>query len=115
VADIGDELAGQSRFRWHPTGSPPAAFRLSEPVQLPAGLSDGERATASATGELTIHGVTNEVSVELQAELQGDAAVVVGSVPVALADYGIEPPTGFTVLSISDDGTFEFQLFFSKA
>jgi polyisoprenoid-binding protein YceI len=94
---------------------PTAAFRLSEPVQLPAGLSDGERATASATGELTIHGVTNEVSVELQAELQGDAAVVVGSVPVALADYGIEPPTGFTVLSISDDGTFEFQLFFSKA
>jgi polyisoprenoid-binding protein YceI len=94
---------------------PTAAFGLSEPVQLPAGLSDGERAPASATGELTIHGVTNEVSVELQAELQGDAAVVVGSAPVALADYGIEPPTGFTVLSISDDGTFEFQLFFSKA
>jgi polyisoprenoid-binding protein YceI len=83
-------------------------------VALPAGLADGERATVSATGELKIHGVTNETTVELQAELQGDAAVIVGSAPVALADYGIDPPTGFSVLSISDDGTFEFQLFFSR-
>jgi polyisoprenoid-binding protein YceI len=92
---------------------PTATFTLAEPVALPAGLTDGERATLSATGELTIHGVTNETAIELQAELQGDAAVVVGSAPVVLADYGIDPPTGFSVLSISGDGTFEFQLFFS--
>jgi hypothetical protein len=48
----------------------------------------------AAAGELTIHGVTNEVTIELQAELQGDAAVVVGSAPIALADHGIDPPTG---------------------
>jgi polyisoprenoid-binding protein YceI len=93
---------------------PTATFRLTEPVALPAGLVDGERATASAIGELTIHGVTNETTIELQAELQGDAAVVVGNAPVALADYGIDPPTGLSVLSISGDGTFEFQLFFSR-
>lgn len=93
---------------------PTATFRLSDPVTLPAGLTDGERAMATATGELTIHGVTNEAAVELQAELQGDNAVVVGSAPIALTDYGIDPPTGFSVLSISGDGTFEFQLFFSK-
>lgn len=93
---------------------PTATFRLSEPVTLPPGLTDGERATATATGELTIHGVTDEATIELQAELQGDAAVVVGSAPIALADFGIDPPTGFSVLSISGDGTFEFQLFFSK-
>ena len=93
---------------------PTASFRLTEPVALPAGLADGERATASAAGELTIHGVTNETTVELQAELQGDAAAAVGSATVALADYGIDPPTGLSVLSISGDGTFEFQLFFSR-
>jgi polyisoprenoid-binding protein YceI len=93
---------------------PTATFRLTDPVPLPAGLPDGERATLTATGELTIHGVTNEAAVELQAELQGDTAVVVGSAPIALADYGIDPPTGLSVLSISGDGTFEFQLFFSK-
>jgi polyisoprenoid-binding protein YceI len=93
---------------------PTATFALTEPVALPAGLTDDERATVSATGDLTIHGVTKEATIELQAELQSDAAVVVGSAPVALADYGIDPPTGFSVLSISGDGTFEFQLFFSK-
>jgi polyisoprenoid-binding protein YceI len=91
-----------------------ATFRLIEPVALPPGLADGEQATVAATGELTIHGVTNEATIDLQAELRGDAAVVVGSAPIALADHGIDPPTGVSVLSISGDGTFEFQLFFSK-
>jgi polyisoprenoid-binding protein YceI len=93
---------------------PTATFRLTEPVALPPGVTDGEQATVAATGELTIHGVTNEATIELQAELQGDAAVVVGNTPIALADHGIDPPTGLSVLSISGDGTFEFQLFFSK-
>jgi polyisoprenoid-binding protein YceI len=93
---------------------PTATFSLTEPVALPAGLTDGGPATLTATGELTIHGVTDEATIELQAELQGDAAVVVGSAPIALDDFGIDPPTGFSVLSISGDGTFEFQLFFSK-
>jgi polyisoprenoid-binding protein YceI len=93
---------------------PTATFSLTEPLSLPAGVADGERATASATGDLTIHGVTNQVTIELEAELQGDSAVVVGSAPVALADYDIDPPTGFSVLSIDDEGTFEFQLFFVK-
>jgi polyisoprenoid-binding protein YceI len=94
---------------------PTATFGLTDPVPLPAGLADGERATVTATGELTIHGVTNDAAIELQAELQGGNAVVVGSAPIALADYGIDPPTGLSVLSISGDGTFEFQLFFSKS
>jgi polyisoprenoid-binding protein YceI len=94
---------------------PTATFALTEPVTLPPALGDGERASASATGDLTIHGVTNRVTIVLQAELRGDRTVVVGSAPVTLADYGIDPPTGFSVLSISDDGTFEFQLFFARA
>ena len=93
---------------------PTATFTLTDPVTLPTGLTDGERATVTANGELTIHGVTKEAAIELQAELQDDNAVVVGNAPIALTDYGIDPPTGFSVLSISGDGTFEFQLFFSK-
>ena len=34
--------------------------------------------------------------------------------PVVLGDYGIDPPTGFSVLSIADQGTFELQLFFTR-
>ena len=93
---------------------PTATFALIEPVTLPPGLADGERASVSATGDLTIHGVSNAVTVDLEAELRGDRAVVVGSAPVVLADYGIDAPTGFSVLSIADQGKFELQLFFTR-
>jgi polyisoprenoid-binding protein YceI len=94
---------------------PTATFSLTEPLALPAGIEDGKRASASATGDLTIHGVTKEVAVEVEAELSEGSAAVVGQAPVALADFDIEPPTGLSVLSIKDEGTFEFQIFFTKA
>jgi polyisoprenoid-binding protein YceI len=93
-----------------PTGS----FSLTEPLELPDGVETGERVQAVATGELTLHGVTNEVTIDLEAELRGDQAVVIGSAPVALADYDIEPPTNAAVLSVSGEGEFEFQVFFAK-
>jgi hypothetical protein len=65
---------------------PTATFILTAPLALRSGVADCERVTASATGDLTIHGVTNQVTIELEAELKGDSAVVVASAPVALAD-----------------------------
>ncbi|HKY66510.1 MAG TPA: YceI family protein [Acidimicrobiales bacterium] len=93
---------------------PSATFSLTEPIALPAGAADGERVSTEATGDLTIHGTTKSVTLTVEAELSGDSAVVVGQAPVVLQDHGIEPPTGFSVLSIDDEGTFEFQIFFSK-
>lgn len=94
---------------------PTASFTLTSPLALPDGVAAGERVTAQATGELTIHGVANEVTLEVEAELSDGAAAVVGQAPVVLADFDIEPPTGFSVLSIKDEGTFEFQLFFTRS
>lgn len=54
-------------------------------------------------------------SVPIQARWTGDRIEVVGSFEVALADYEIEPPTGFLVLSIADVGTVELNLLFEKA
>jgi polyisoprenoid-binding protein YceI len=93
---------------------PTATFSLTEPVELPDGLSGDGSASASATGELTIHGVTKEVAVEVDVDLAGSTAAVVGQAPVLLSDFGIEAPTGFSVLSIQDDGVFEFQIFFTR-
>ena len=93
---------------------PTATFSLTEPLALPAGAEDGERVSAEASGDLTIHGVTQSVSLTVEAELSGGTAAVVGRAPVTLADFDIEAPTGFSVLSIQDQGTFEFQIFFSK-
>jgi polyisoprenoid-binding protein YceI len=92
---------------------PTATFSLTEPVQLPDQIGDSVDATA--TGELTIHGVTKPVTVDVQADVSGHTAAVVGQAPIVLSDYGIDAPTGFSVLSIDDQGTFEFQIFFSKS
>src|SRR5215207_10179596 len=89
-------------------------FTLTEPLAIPEDIDSGAEVQSVATGELTLHGVTNEVTVDLEARLVGDQAVVVGSSPVALTDYGIEPPTGAAVLSVDNEGEFEFQVFFSR-
>lgn len=92
---------------------PEATFELAEPVDLGPGAPAGAEVSVEATGELTINGVTNEVTVDLDAQLVDDTAVVVGSIPIELADYDIEAPSAPVVLSVSDEATIEFQLLFT--
>ncbi|HEY8527095.1 MAG TPA: YceI family protein [Acidimicrobiales bacterium] len=93
---------------------PTGTFTLTEPVDLPVGVADGERVEATVAGELTLHGVTRPATVDVEAELRGDNAVIVGQAPVAMSDFDIEPPTNAFVLSVDEEGTFEFQIFFSR-
>lgn len=93
---------------------PNATFVLTQPISVGSVPTDGQRITVPATGDLTIHGVTRPVTIELQAQLQGGVLVVVGSAPVVLADYGVTAPTAPVVASVEDEGTFEFQLYFRR-
>ena len=91
---------------------PTATFTLTEPFALPA---DQAQATVTAVGDLELHGVTQQVSLEIDATLDGTTAALVGSLPVALADYDIEAPTiPGRVLSVEDNGELEFQIFLTK-
>ena len=94
---------------------PNATFVLTQPIRLESIPAEGERITVPATGDLTIRGVTRSVTVDLQAQVQGDVLVVVGSAPVRLADFGVTAPTAPVVASVSDAGTFEFQLYFRRS
>jgi polyisoprenoid-binding protein YceI len=91
---------------------PQATFKLTSPVDLGAVPSDGQAITATATGELTLHGVTRTVQVPIQARLSGDVVTVVGSLEIQFADFSIDRPTSFAVLSVEDHGTIELQLHF---
>ena len=93
---------------------PKGTFKLTEPVSIPTGLESGQQASTTAKGELTIHGTTKPVTVKVDTKMANGKVAVVGNAPVKLTDFGIEPPTGFRVLSIKDDGSFEFQIFFAK-
>jgi polyisoprenoid-binding protein YceI len=93
---------------------PTAEFKLTSPIDLGSIPADGQTVSATATGDLTLHGVTKSVQIPLQAKLSGGHVIVTGSLPIAFADYRIEAPTSFAVLSVEDHGTMELQLLFTK-
>lgn len=93
---------------------PAATFTLSSPVELGEAAVTGGPVAVSATGELTIHGVTNRVTFQLEAQRTGDVVVVVGSVEIGFADFGVSVPSAPIVLSVEDTGVIELQLLFSR-
>jgi polyisoprenoid-binding protein YceI len=88
---------------------PTATFALTEPIAL---TRTSESVATTAQGELTVHGVTKAVDVDVQARMSGGRIAVVGHAPLQLSEFGIQAPTGYSVLSIEDQGSFEFQIFF---
>lgn len=110
-----DRRDGQLAERGLETATfPTATFTLTTPVELGEAPAQGDTVTAEATGELTVHGVTREVTVPVEARWDGDTIEAVASFDVALADHDIEPPVGFLVLSIADTGTVEMHLRFVR-
>ena len=93
---------------------PQAIFTLLEPIELPAGMAEGEPFSGSAEGELTIKGLTNRATFDLQAQLVGDIIVAVGSSAVVFSDYSVTAPTAPIVVSVEDNGIMEFQLLFAR-
>ena len=93
---------------------PVATFTLTEPLDLPAGMAEGEALSGSAHGDLTIKGVTNRATFDLQVQLVGDTIVAVGSSEVVFSDYGVTAPTAPVVVSVEDHGIMEFQLIFTR-
>jgi polyisoprenoid-binding protein YceI len=93
---------------------PTATFRLTSPIDLGIVPGDGETFRATATGELTLHGQTREVSVPLEGQLSAGVVTVVGSLRVMLADYEIVRPQAGIVLSVEDAAVMELQLHFTR-
>ena len=94
---------------------PEAKFVLSEPISLPAAPAAGETVKTEAKGKFTLHGVTNDVTIQLEGRWDGKQVQVVGNLPVVFSDYGITAPTAPAVASVDDHGEMELQLFFEKS
>lgn len=94
---------------------PDAGFTLDDPVPIPDEALSGQTVTIPATGTLTLHGVDQQVTVDLEARLVDDQIVAGGSIPIAMNDYDITPPSARRVVSIAENGVAELQLFFERA
>ncbi len=95
---------------------PEATFELTQPIDIGADAGNGETITTEATGELTLHGVTEEITFAVDAKVDGATIRVASSdpVPIALTDYDMEEPTAPFIASVADEGSFEFLLIFEQ-
>ena len=55
--------------------------------------ADGDTVTATATGDLTLHGTTKPVTFDVQATYKNGLIGVLGQIPIVFADYGIPNPS----------------------
>ncbi len=94
---------------------PTSMFKTIAPIDLGTLPGDGKTVHATATGALTIHGVTRTVTIDLAVQRQGGIVAVAGSVPIVFADWSIQKPTSFSLLSVDDHGTMELHLLFTHA
>lgn len=94
---------------------PNATFALTAPFDVNLELSDGEQFAVTASGDLTIAGVTNAVEFPLEAQVVGDVVVVVGSLDIDFADWNVQVPSAAAVVSAENHGPIEMQLFFTRA
>ncbi len=101
---IHDRALESDRF---PTGR----FTLTAPITLPGRAERGKAVHARATGKLLLHGVTHPITIDLDARWNGPTIEVVGSAPVELADYGIDPPDT-VIAKVDDHGAIEVKLVF---
>jgi polyisoprenoid-binding protein YceI len=95
----------------HPTGT----FTLTEPVELGEGAASGEPVAVAAVGDLTIHGVTRQVEIPLEAQLVDDTVVVTGSLDITFSDFDVDVPDSQVVVSVEDHGVMEMQLLLTQA
>ena len=93
---------------------PVALFSLTEPIVLGTIPDVGATATATAKGTLTMHGVEKAVEVAVTARRSASTIEVLGTIPIAFADYGVANPSiGF--VKTEDTGVIEFLLTLGKS
>lgn len=90
--------------------NPTATFTLTEPVELGDAAASGEPIEVTATGELTLNGVTNTVELAIEAQLVDDTIVLVATTDLTFADYDVEVPSSPAVVSVEDHGILEAQI-----
>lgn len=92
---------------------PTAEFHLTEPIELGSLPAEGEKVTVEATGELTLRGVTQPVTVEIEAKRQAGTLVVSGSAEIDFDDFEIPDASGGPA-TVGRTGSFELLLVFAR-
>jgi polyisoprenoid-binding protein YceI len=93
---------------------PTGTFRLTAPIELGSVPAVGATVTANATGDLTLHGVTRQVTFPLSVRRTATTVGVTGTIPIRYGDHGIANPSVGGFVSVGEGGTVEFLLVLGK-
>lgn len=93
---------------------PTATFTLTEPIELGDDVGAGSEVTVDATGDLTLRGTTQAVTISLDARHVDGRIEVVGSYTVVFADWDIPNPSR-PGIDTEDEGILEVLLAFEPA
>ena len=88
---------------------PAATFTLTEPIDLGSLPDANTDVTATATGDLTLHGVTRAVTFDIEGRYMGSTVEMAGSIPITFADWAISNPS-FGPVTTEDLGVLEFSI-----
>ena len=91
---------------------PTATFTVVS-ASVPAGVTSGQ-VDVTASGKLTIHGVTKDVTVKAKAQMDGDKVEIAGSTSIDMTDYGVSPPQ-VPFVTVDSATTIELDIFIIKA
>jgi polyisoprenoid-binding protein YceI len=81
---------------------------------VPAAVAGGGTASLTVPGQLTIHGTTRSADASVQVRLSGGKLQLVGSTPVTMTDFGVQPPQ-VPITVVDPQVTIEFQLVLARA
>nr|MDT0666384.1 YceI family protein [Micromonospora sp. DSM 115978] len=93
---------------------PTSIFELTEPIELAPVPEDNTPRTYTAVGDLTLRGVTNPVTIELETQRTGDEIRLVGQIGIVFADYDIPNPSVAGFVTTEDNGVMEIDLRLQK-
>jgi polyisoprenoid-binding protein YceI len=93
---------------------PTATFKLTSPITLTTDAANGQTVHVSASGDLTIHGVTKSVTIPIDARLTGSQIELVGSITFPFSQFGMTPPSIGGFVTVQNNATMEFQLLLTR-
>lgn len=93
---------------------PAGTFSLTRPIRLTPLPAIGTVRTYSATGDLTLHGHTRNVTFTVSAARTTASITISGSIPVQFADWSIPNPSFGSFVTTQNHGSLEFLLNFTR-
>jgi polyisoprenoid-binding protein YceI len=82
---------------------PLAVFEATEIQNAPANYQEGQEATFQLVGNMTIRDMTNPMTFDVTATLQGSEIRGVAEANSQMTDWGFEPPSFLGTLTVEND------------